>query len=140
MDAVGTGWTAAPAALRHATQHIQASQGQIRVDELARKAYLSERQLERVIGTAMGLTPKRYIRLVRIYHALKHAVCAQRSVALVDIAHSYGFSDQAHFCREVRLSVDQPVSRLIGALRFSWRELVTKWPLPAFEHAKSWYA
>jgi AraC-like DNA-binding protein len=67
-------------------------------------ASLSERQLRRRFGVAVGLRPKSYVRVVRLHHAL---AAAHRVVRpdWAEIAQRTGFYDQSHLLAEFRDAV-----------------------------------
>lgn len=61
----------------------------------------SQRHLERYFKRWLGMTPKHYQRVLRI----KKTLCYLRQhqgTNLADVAHQFGFSDQAHMTREFR--------------------------------------
>ena len=62
---------------------------------------ISERQLERRFGTALGISPKRYARTIRFQKTL-HALETEQASSLTDIALSNGFFDQSHFIRDFK--------------------------------------
>ena len=62
---------------------------------------LSQRQLERYFKLWLGMTPKYYQRVLRIKKTIHHLRQNPRA-NLVDVAHDFGFSDQAHMTREFR--------------------------------------
>jgi AraC-like DNA-binding protein len=69
------------------------------VQAAATAAELSERQLGRQFEDWFGLTPKQYARILRLRHAIHSAKSGKSFVAA---ALSAGYSDQAHFNRDVR--------------------------------------
>lgn len=81
----------------------------IRVNEMARLSYLSERQFRRKFMERTGLSPQAFSRISRIGLALKmkrHSPTRSwRSVAFES-----GYTDQSHFRKEMRLlmGVDHP--------------------------------
>jgi AraC-like DNA-binding protein len=80
------------------------------VDEAARRAELSARQLERLFRDAYGLSPVRYRRILR----LRRSVAALRSgESLAGVAALVGFADQSHFNREVLDLMGHRPSRLL---------------------------
>jgi AraC-like DNA-binding protein len=60
----------------------------------------SHRQFIRIFSAAVGLSPKRYLRVRRFQHGLKLLRLPDARLAEVGIA--AGYSDQAHFSREFR--------------------------------------
>lgn len=73
--------------------------GSIPIRELASRAGISERQLEREFQCLLGLTPKRFARILRFQHVFK---AMERSDNWVDIALGCGYYDQAHLIRDFR--------------------------------------
>jgi len=75
--------------------------GRLPVDQLARTAGLSPRQLQRRFTSEVGVAPKHYARLCRIAGVIRaHEAAPQRT--LTDLAHDFGFADQAHLSRDFR--------------------------------------
>jgi AraC-like DNA-binding protein len=72
-----------------------------RVQDLAVKVGMSERQLRRGFDDVVGIAPKRFLRIVRFRRALRAArVSARRDWAA--IAESAGYYDQAHLIADFR--------------------------------------
>lgn len=67
---------------------------------LADKLGYSGRQLERLVGGAAGLAPKRFRRVARLHHTVRHLLLA-REPAYLDAALARGYYDQAHFIHEL---------------------------------------
>jgi transcriptional regulator GlxA family with amidase domain len=77
--------------------------GPVRVAELARRAWISERQLQRRFHAHVGYGPRtlhRVLRFQRTLHGLGRAPAAEG--ALAQLAAETGYADQAHLTREVR--------------------------------------
>jgi AraC-like DNA-binding protein len=70
------------------------------VAELADDFGYGVRQLERLVGGAAGLTPKRFLRLARMHHTVRHLLLAKQADYL-DAALARGYYDQAHFIHEM---------------------------------------
>jgi AraC-like DNA-binding protein len=96
-----------------------------RVQQLARALEWSERTLERRLLDELGLSPKRYLRILRIRRALR-ALRTSNADSSAQLASELGFADQAHLCREFRellgctptQALDQPINAPLGlALR-----------------------
>ncbi|WP_428266665.1 AraC family transcriptional regulator [Haliangium sp.] len=85
--------------LEGARDLVQQRAGLVRIGELATELGTSERQLERVFRTRVGVTPKAFARLVRI-HRVRLGLKLTRDRSLVDIALDAGYYDQAHFTRD----------------------------------------
>ncbi len=70
------------------------------VAELADAFGYSARQLERLVGEAAGLTPKRFRRVARLHHTMRQLLLAGQTDYL-DVALERGYYDQAHFIHEM---------------------------------------
>ncbi len=71
----------------------------VSVSSLAEDFGYSRRQLERVVGAAAGLAPKRFLRVARLHHTMRHLLLTGRTDYL-DAALERGYYDQAHFIHE----------------------------------------
>jgi AraC-like DNA-binding protein len=76
-------------------------EGLIRIADLADALDVSTRQLERVFQVQVGLSPKRFLRILRFQAALR-AMHTGRRTPWVDVALAHGFYDQAHFIRDFK--------------------------------------
>lgn len=65
--------------------------------DLAARVGLSVRQLERVFGEHVGLTPKVYLRILRFQQVLAALREGGRSTSWAELAISHGYYDQSHF-------------------------------------------
>ena len=87
-----------PESLRLALQCLEQDHGP---SQLSENTELSQRQIERLFKTWLGMTPKYYQRILRTKKAVSF-LKQHKSVSLVDVALQFGFSDQAHMTREFR--------------------------------------
>ena len=87
--------------LNQAAEMIRRRKGLISIEELAGKAYISPRQLEREFNQKIGVTPKRYMRLARL-NEVNRLLRKGGQLSLTAIAHDSGYADQAHFIRDFR--------------------------------------
>ncbi len=71
--------------------------GEITVEDLARRAGLSEFHFSRLFKRTIGQSPHQFVMSYRIEQASR--LLADRDRPLADIALSCGFADQAHFAR-----------------------------------------
>lgn len=70
-----------------------------RVDELAQQLGLSQSALERRFRRIVGLSPRKFVSLVRFRQALQiHSTGAD----LTTVAHAAGYYDQPHFSKEFK--------------------------------------
>jgi AraC-like DNA-binding protein len=84
-----------------AVAQLYASGGSVRIEALAGALGLGRRQLARRLGQALGISPKRFARLVRFQKTIRGLLLDERREAL-PVALDHGFYDQAHFAHEVR--------------------------------------
>ncbi|TJY37055.1 helix-turn-helix transcriptional regulator [Pontimicrobium aquaticum] len=82
-------------------QNIILNKGNVNVDMLAEKCNVSKKTVERKFLSKLGLTPKKYCRIVRMFNALKIPK-NKKDLKLSSIAFDNGFYDQAHFIKEVK--------------------------------------
>jgi AraC-like DNA-binding protein len=80
---------------------LKALEGEKSPGELSSHVLLSQRQIERHFQKWLNMTPKYYQRISRVRNALK-VLKLHPETALVDLALSIGFTDQAHMTREFK--------------------------------------
>jgi AraC-like DNA-binding protein len=83
---------------------IESEPGLRRVDELAARAGLSVRAVQRLFSTYVGASPKWVIQRRRLLDAAE-AVHAGTEVVWADVAAHLGYSDQAHLIRDFTAAV-----------------------------------
>lgn len=81
-----------------ALQSARASRGTATVTELAAEVEMSARSLRRLFRERVGISPKVYLRAVRLREALNQVWATDASLA--QIAFDAGYADQSHFTRE----------------------------------------
>jgi AraC-like DNA-binding protein len=95
--------------------------GDVRVADLCAELGLSERTVERVFASAVGMSPRSFIRLNRFLDA-----CAKLRRGdwnrLTKLAHDCGYYDQAHFIADVRAFAGMTPTELAAAPDFSFLE------------------
>ena len=82
-------------------EEIEKSQGNLRIQELAKTVGCSERYLNRVFQSHAGLSPKLFCELVQLQFCTKY-IAAEQPKSLLDAAVDYGYFDQAHMNRAFR--------------------------------------
>jgi AraC-like DNA-binding protein len=80
---------------------IRSYGGILSIQQLAEWLFISQRQLDRLYQTQVGLSPKHYARLLRV-DAARHALKGVQTASLTDLGLQFGFSDQSHFIREFK--------------------------------------
>jgi AraC-like DNA-binding protein len=76
--------------------------GLVRVDDLATTAGVSARQLERQFAIHVGLSPKRFLRVLRFQRVLAALREPTGTSNWADVAAQHGFYDQAHFINDFK--------------------------------------
>lgn len=71
---------------------------ELNISNLCEKVYVGERQLQRVFQNNLGITPKMYQKVMRLYKA--HQLGLVNEENYTNIAHQIGYADSAHFTRE----------------------------------------
>jgi len=87
--------------LEAATSYIETDSGNIHIHRLCAKCGCSQRTIERYFQQYLGVTPKRYARLVRlqrVYEFMKPSTPPDYS----EIAYRLGFYDHAHLINEFK--------------------------------------
>ena len=87
-------------ALLLATTVISDSHGQIQVKEVARQSGYSERHLNRLFLTQIGMNIKDFARLTRFNYVLKHIQTSPCFFAT--LSQQAGYFDQAHFDKDFK--------------------------------------
>jgi AraC-like DNA-binding protein len=86
-------------------QEINTLSGIVSVNSLCESYQLSYKKIERKFIRLLGLSPKKYCRLVRTIHCLKEGRnyhLKGHSNVLTQLAYRYSYSDQSHFIKEVK--------------------------------------
>jgi AraC-like DNA-binding protein len=78
---------------------LEAGKGKLPITSLAARFNVSIKTLERKCRQHLGLTPKKYSRLIRLFHTL---CTVPDGMLLTDIAYQHGYYDQMHFIKEVK--------------------------------------
>ena len=84
-----------------AVYKILASRGNISMEDLRREVLVGDRQLERLFGEYVGVSPKSLASLVR-YQCLWNDIIYKRDFNVLDAVYQYGYSDQAHLCHDFK--------------------------------------
>lgn len=87
-------------ALLLATKVIDDSNGQVQVKEIARQSNYSERHLNRLFLTQIGMNIKCYTRLTRFNYVLKHI--QKTPCFFAALSQQAGYFDQAHFDKDFK--------------------------------------
>jgi AraC-like DNA-binding protein len=98
---------------RPAVGLILSRRGAIRIEEVARSLGWSRRRLERAFAREVGVSPKRFARIVRLNSVLATLDGTERERA-VDVALDAGYFDQSHLLRDFMDLVGASPRRLDG--------------------------
>lgn len=83
-------------------QDIRLAKGNIDIDTLASNACLSRKQFERIFTEYIGISPKQYLKTIRlqatIYFKSRH-----KSSSLTELAYENGYYDQSHFINDFKI-------------------------------------
>ncbi len=79
---------------------IDETQGLTQVNSIAQQIRVSERTINRVFSTTVGLSPKKFSSIVRLRRAINGLTTPSNTLS--SIAIDCGFSDQAHMTREIK--------------------------------------
>lgn len=93
---------------------IERRAGRVDLRDLAREVHVGERQVERLLSRAVGVSPKPLARVVRFQAALG-ALSTARVGEIGRVAHELGYFDHAHLVRECRrLALCSPTDLVRG--------------------------
>jgi len=87
-------------------QKVIERKGDISLESLCTEFNISIRQLERTFKKEVGMSPKIYIRIIRMRYA-KELLSKLKVESLTTTAHETGFFDQAHFTREFKFFMSE---------------------------------
>lgn len=77
---------------------IRTRRGSLSIMNWSRDHRIDARRLERCFGDAVGITPKRYARVIRFKHSYQQLLAHPRATSL----HLDGYYDQSHFNKEFK--------------------------------------
>jgi len=87
--------------LLNGVYYILKSKGVTTISEISNYISVSSRQLERIFGEYIGITPKKCCSLVR-YQNIWKDIAFKRDFNLSNITYSYGYCDQAHMINDFK--------------------------------------
>ena len=85
-----------------ALEYIHAQKGAVKVKRVLQYTKCSERKIYKLFEDHFGITPKLYIRILKIRRALQ-LLTFNPLLSLTDIAYRCGYTDQSHFIKESKL-------------------------------------
>lgn len=81
--------------------HIKEKKGEVRFDFLTSHFNVNYKKMERLFHRFLGITPKTYIRIVRLAATI-HYLSKHETKNLTQTGYEMGFFDQSHFIREFK--------------------------------------
>lgn len=96
-------------AIQQAIALILAEEGQLRVQDLAERVYLSQRSFLRKFKAEVGLTPKQFARIIQFQQSL-HQLNLGNFENLTAVGLDSGFTDQSHFIKTFKTYTGQTPS------------------------------
>lgn len=81
---------------------IERDGGQIKTGALAKRNFITERQMERQFHQQIGVSPKEFINLTRFRHTFEKIQHNQNRRSLSDIAWECGYYDHAHLTNDFK--------------------------------------
>jgi AraC-like DNA-binding protein len=109
--------------LQLAVDFIHQNDGLVSVRDILVHTKCSERKLYRLFQDHFGITPKWYIRVVRIRQALK-LMTFNPLLSLTEVAYQCGYTDQSHFIKEAKYMCNLIPKKLRGALMAIDQEVI----------------
>lgn len=103
------------APIERAVAALDAAEGDLRIEALARQLGIGLRTLQGRFLGAVGMTPKEYARVRRLQALLRTLDAEDAGIA--DAAARHGYSDQAHATHDLQRWTGTTPARLLRALR-----------------------
>jgi AraC-like DNA-binding protein len=102
--------------IQTAAQMLHVKKGHFRVSELAEHCNLSSRQLQRQFQDVVGVSPKALSRAIR-FEEVRKRLMFDPDQSLTDLAHEFGYTDQAHFNRDFKELADRTPGEFAREMR-----------------------
>lgn len=87
--------------INHIINIIRQTHGKVSIDLLAAESCLSRKQFERKFSELIGITPKQYLRTIRLQLSL-FTKSRNEYLNITDLAYESGYYDQAHYINEFK--------------------------------------
>jgi AraC-like DNA-binding protein len=100
--------------LDNAMQLIFREHGNIRIDELAAHANVSERHFRRTFKQVVGIGPKKYCKIIQ-FNAVFEAIRSGNEEQLMDLMLANGYYDQAHFINDFKSYLGQSPTEFLNS-------------------------
>jgi len=87
---------------KKAFQLIHKTRGCIKVSDLSKLVHVSERQLQRLFRSRLGISPKDYCKVVRVNGYIESILTKEGKIDWMDLVVEFNYHDQPHFVNEVK--------------------------------------
>jgi AraC-like DNA-binding protein len=94
------------------------SNSELNIASLSKQVYVSERQLQRSFQAYLGISPKAYLKTMRLYKAHRYGLI--RSDNYSSIAYQLGYADPAHFTRDFKDYFGVPPEQHFSTVNMKW--------------------
>jgi AraC-like DNA-binding protein len=94
---------------------ILTSQGVVDMASLERQSALSTAQFRKRFREEVGLSPKKYAKVIKVNAILTALDAAQTSRKLTDIVYDFGYFDQSHFIKDFKSVVGKTPTQYLSA-------------------------
>lgn len=81
---------------------VHVHMGQISIEELTKRNFVTARQLERNFKKYIGISPKEFVNIVRFQFALEKIKHNKQRKSLLEIAFEGGYYDHSHLTNEIK--------------------------------------
>ncbi len=98
------------------TRQILRKQGRVAMEDLGAEVRYSRRYLERVFQKNLGLSPKRYARIIR-NKAITCQMVNQEPTSWSAFAQDWGYFDQAHFIKDFKSITQQTPTTFVEYMK-----------------------
>jgi AraC-like DNA-binding protein len=88
------------------------------ISALSRSVCVGERQLQRIFRQHLGISPKSYCRVMRLYKAHQQSLMQRDNFS--QIAYQFGFSDPAHFTRDFKQYFGVSPEQHFSSINLKW--------------------
>jgi|GEM_PF-1732395 len=92
---------------------LQQTQGKVSIKGLEEKLGISNRQLERLFLSKVGLSAKQMGKIIRLNGAFSQLE-AQPALSMTSLSYELGYHDQAHFCHDFKAIAGVSPSKLLS--------------------------
>lgn len=99
---------------QQAIKSINESKGIVSISDIAKSVHVSDRQLQRLFKTRIGISPKDYCKIVRVNNYLDFILNKNNPVNWMQLVVEYNYHDQPHLINEVKSIAKLSPKKLIS--------------------------